>query len=101
MRRGVVGRSCRRGVAPGWIDGYACAVSAQLLLLQVVSDEIHFDGFSILRLSDITRLHSPTPHREFVELALKLRKLRRARAPHEEDGSSWAQARSANEGRPR
>jgi hypothetical protein len=61
--------------------GYVCAVSTQLVLLQVVSDEIHFNGFSIVRMRDLTGVDAPAPHREFVELALKLRKLRRARAP--------------------
>jgi hypothetical protein len=70
-----------RRVEAGYVSGYVCDVSAQLVLLQVVSDEIHYDGFAIYRLNDITRVYSPAPHREFVELALKLRKLRKPRVP--------------------
>lgn len=70
-----------RSVGQGHVNGYVCAVSTRLVLLQVVSSEIHYDGFAIYRLSDLTRVHSPAPHHEFIETALKLRKLRKGRAP--------------------
>ncbi len=53
--------------------GYVVTVGPELLLLLIISTEIRFNGFALLRIDDITKLDAPHEHCEFVEAALRLR----------------------------
>jgi hypothetical protein len=61
--------------------GYVEAVGDELLLLALISDEIWFNGFAVLRLADISELESPHEYADFVEEALRLRDESVAAAP--------------------
>ena len=63
----------RRGFESEGELGYVIAVGPELLLLLVISPEIRFNGFAVIRIDDITELGAPHAHAEFVEEALRLR----------------------------
>ena len=63
----------RRGFESEGELGYVVAVGPELLLLLVISPEIRFNGFAVIRIDDITELEDPHAHAEFVEEALRLR----------------------------
>lgn len=71
--------------------GYVVDVGERLFLLARIADTIHLDGFSILRIEDVSHVEVPHEHEDFVASALRLR--REAIAPPEEiqlDG--WPEA---------
>jgi hypothetical protein len=53
--------------------GYVLAIGPALVLLLIISTEIRFNGFTVIRIEDITNLEAPHTHAEFVEEALRLR----------------------------
>lgn len=61
--------------------GYVEALGEDLLLLAVISDDIWFNGFALVRIDDISELESPHEHADFVEEALRLRDESVAPAP--------------------
>lgn len=70
----------RNKLERGWMDGRVAAVGPQLLALHLVDDSIVYNGFTVVRLKDLTALHVPAPYAGFMERALKLRKLRAPRS---------------------
>jgi len=61
----------RERVSPGWIHGYIIGLSAEFCLVAEVSDAMHFDGFLVIAVSDVSTVEQD-PGREFVEKALQL-----------------------------
>lgn len=61
----------REGITTGWVHGYAIGLSAQFCLIAEVSDTMHFDGFLVVAIIDISDVEQD-PGREFVERALQL-----------------------------
>jgi hypothetical protein len=53
--------------------GYVEALGEELLLLALISDDIWFNGFAVVRIADISELESPHDYAEFVEEALRMR----------------------------
>ncbi|MEM9177758.1 MAG: hypothetical protein AAGC67_21315 [Myxococcota bacterium] len=53
--------------------GYVVAVGESLFVLLQVSDAMRFNGFSVLRTSDVSDIEIPHAHADFVESALRLR----------------------------
>ncbi len=56
-----------------WICGILMDASRDLLLLQTVSNQIHLNGYQIIRRRDISHIERPAPQHEFINKALKLR----------------------------
>jgi hypothetical protein len=63
----------REGCDPGHDIGYVAGLGQEFVLLLCVSNEIRLNGFSLLRLGDISDLEIPHEHDAFVESALRLR----------------------------
>jgi len=53
--------------------GYVVGMGPQLFLLLRISDEVWFDGFSVLRIRDVSGIDAPDPYAEFLEAALRAR----------------------------
>jgi len=53
--------------------GYVEALDEDLVLLSLISDDIWFNGFSVLRIDDISELEAPHACADFIEEALRLR----------------------------
>lgn len=53
--------------------GYVLDVGATLFLIARVADTLHLDGYSVLRIGDVSHVELPYEHEEFVESALRLR----------------------------
>jgi hypothetical protein len=53
--------------------GYILAIGPSLLLLLIISTEIRFNGFTVIRIEDITKRAAPHTHAEFVEEVLRHR----------------------------
>lgn len=53
--------------------GYVLATTADLVLIQKLSDRIDLDGYEILRIRDIDRADTEFKHREFYLRALELK----------------------------
>ena len=53
--------------------GYVVALEETLFVLLQISDAMRFNGFSILRIEDVSDVEIPHAHFEFVESALRLR----------------------------
>lgn len=70
-----------RKFGKGHFTGYVVAVSKSHLLLSLIGNGIWFDGYECLRIKDLKKIKKD-PYREFIEAALKKRKLRRLRTPH-------------------
>jgi hypothetical protein len=56
------------------IEGYVSATSHQLQLLTVLNSELHFNGFIVVRVEDVSEIDEPHPYRYFYEQALALRR---------------------------
>ena len=69
----VMSRIVRESIESGYFDGYILDATRELLLLAIVNETIHLDGFTVLRVADITDMEVPTPFWEFQEKALELR----------------------------
>ncbi len=64
-------RIMRERISPGWTHGYIVGLSAEFCLVAEVSDAMHFDGFLVIAVADVSAVEED-PGREFVEQALKL-----------------------------
>jgi len=69
--------------------GYIVGLGPSLVLLLRISDSIRFDGFSVMRIEDVSNLEMPHEHEAFIEGALRLREENVDGAP-EVDLSGWA-----------
>ncbi len=56
----------------GSVDGYVLAIGPQFFLLALV-DDVRFNGFQCLRISDVRGLQAPAKYAAFIEAALKVR----------------------------
>jgi hypothetical protein len=54
----------RRRLEEGHEDGYVAAVGEQLVMIARIAEEIWLDGFSVLRMRDLSDVETPAPHRE-------------------------------------
>ncbi len=70
-----------RPLERGSVNGYVLDAGQRILLVALVSDEIHFNGFECFRTADVRNLRAPGPHANFVEQALKIRGHRIPRKP--------------------
>ncbi|UXI68504.1 hypothetical protein [Tahibacter amnicola] len=61
----------REGIDPGWVHGFIVDVSAEYALIAEVSDSMHFDGYLVVALADVSHAEED-PSREFVEKALAI-----------------------------
>lgn len=75
MRERTLVRMWRENLEPGSFTGYVAAVGQERFLLWALGDYIGFDGLFVLRYRDVTRLETPDHHADFLEKAIKLRKL--------------------------
>jgi hypothetical protein len=75
MRERTMVRMWRENLEPGSFTGYVAAVGQERFLLWALGDYIGFDGLFVLRYRDVTRLETPDHHADFLEKAIKLRKL--------------------------
>lgn len=71
--------------------GYVVALGDGLCLLRQISDGMRFNGYTVLRLADISHVEVPHAHEEFVEAALRLRR-EASEAPPAIDLESMARA---------
>ena len=71
--------------------GYVVAMGEELFLFLRVSDSIHFDGASVLRIADVSDVDVPHEHEEFVESALRMRG-EAVDEPPEIDLTNWSTA---------
>lgn len=53
--------------------GEVVAVGAEWFLYRIISDSIHYDGFGVMRIADVSQIDHPHRFAKFVERALKLR----------------------------
>lgn len=58
---------------PGSTQGYVLDIGPRFFLLGFVDDNIRFNGFQCMRLSDLRRLRVPDPYAEFIVAALRKR----------------------------
>lgn len=65
----------REDLDPQALTGYVVALSLDFVAIHVVCDRILLDGYSVLRIQDITRLEFKPKFRQFYAEALKLRGL--------------------------
>ena len=65
----------------GSTDGYVLDIGPRFFLLAFISDEIRFNGFQCMRLSDVRRLRVPAPFADFNVAALRKRGEEIARRP--------------------
>jgi hypothetical protein len=65
----------------GSTQGYVLDIGPRFFLLGLVSDEVRFNGFKCMRLSDIRRLRVPDPYAAFIVAALRQRGERVERKP--------------------
>lgn len=75
MRERTLVRMWRENLEPGSFTGYIAAVGQERFLLWALGDYIGFDGLFVLRYRDVTRLETPDHHADFLEKAIKVRKL--------------------------
>mgnify|MGYP001764925843 CR=1 FL=1 len=75
MRERTLVRLWRENLEPGSFTGYIAAVGQDRFLLWALGDYIGFDGLFVLRYRDVTRLETPDHHADFLEKAIRLRKL--------------------------
>lgn len=54
--------------------GYVVDASDDFVMLQLVDDRISLNGYSLLRISDITEIDIEVEHARFIEKALEIRK---------------------------
>jgi hypothetical protein len=58
---------------PGSTNGYVLDIGPRFFLLALIGEEIRFNGFQCMRLSDIRRLRAPNPYADFIVAALRKR----------------------------
>ena len=75
MRARTLVRLWREGLEAGSFTGYVAALGQERFLLWAIGDYIGFDGLFVLRYRDVSRLEVPDHHADFLEKAIKLRKI--------------------------
>lgn len=88
QRARTIVRMHRSALEKGHVDGRVAGVSKTLVVLSILDEGLHPNGFNVLRLSDISELEGTAPHAEFMAKVLRLRKERLSPAP-KLDLSSW------------
>ncbi len=63
----------RDEIEDGHETGFVVGVNSAVILLQIVTDEIHLNGYQAIRTADVTEVEAPDPHAAFIEQALELR----------------------------
>jgi hypothetical protein len=58
---------------PGSTQGYVLDIGPRFFLLGFVDDNIRFNGFQCMRLTDVRRLRVPDPYADFIVAALRKR----------------------------
>lgn len=56
-----------------WTDGFVVAANEEMVLLQLVDDGVHINGYQILFLEDISDFVHPAPFNDFQKKVLALR----------------------------
>ncbi|RDL43190.1 hypothetical protein DN730_15940 [Marinomonas piezotolerans] len=56
-----------------WTDGFVIAANEEMVLLQLVDDSVHLNGYQILFLEDISDFMHPAPFNDFQKRVLELR----------------------------
>ncbi|HEV8180776.1 MAG TPA: hypothetical protein VGQ61_00310 [Candidatus Angelobacter sp.] len=79
----------------GSVNGYVLAIGPEFFLLALV-DDVRFNGFQCLRISDVRGLQAPAKYAAFIEAALKVRGERMPRKPRLKLASLGALLWSAN-----
>lgn len=75
MRTRTLVRLWRETLEPGSFTGYIAALGQDRFLLWAIGDYIGFDGLFVLRFRDVTRLEVPDHHADFLEKAIRIRKI--------------------------
>lgn len=57
----------------GWTDGFVVDANEEMVLLQLVDDGVHLNGYQILFLEDISDFVHPAPFNDFQKRVLALR----------------------------
>lgn len=57
----------------GWTDGFVVDANEEMILLQLVDDGVHLNGYQILFLEDISDFVHPAPFNDFQKRVLALR----------------------------
>ncbi len=73
IEKAVLTRLERSSLEKGHFTGYVIDATDELVLLLVVGDLIRFNGFSVLRVGDLSSIEVPAPNRDFIEQALHVR----------------------------
>lgn len=63
----------RSEIAVGSSVGYVVTAASELIALQLVSNEILLNGYTVLRRADVSDFHVPAPYAPFQSAALELR----------------------------
>ncbi len=80
----------------GWTHGYVLDIGPQFFLLGLIDDNIKFNGFQCLLISDLRQMKVPDPHEDFIVAALRKRRERIERKPDINLSSLSALLKSAN-----
>jgi hypothetical protein len=80
----------------GSTQGYVLDIGPQFILLGLIDDNIKFNGFQCLLISDVKRLKVPDPYEDFVVAALRKRGQRIDSKPDIDLSSLPALLKSAN-----
>lgn len=80
----------------GSTHGYVLDIGPQFILLGLIDDNIKFNGFQCLLISDVKRLKVPDPYEDFIVAALRKRGQSIKNKPGIDLGSLPALLKSAN-----
>lgn len=80
----------------GWTHGYVLDIGPQFFLLGLIDDNIQFNGFQCLLISDLRQLKVPDPQEDFIVAALRKRRERMERKPNIDLSSLPALLKSAS-----
>jgi hypothetical protein len=81
---------------PGSSQGYVLDIGPRFFLLGLIDENMKFNGYQCLRISDVRRLQVPHPYAEFVVAALRKRRENIRRKPNINLGSPSELLKSAN-----
>ncbi|MCO4786289.1 hypothetical protein [Marinomonas atlantica] len=56
-----------------WTDGFIIAANEEMVLMQLVDDGVHLNGYQVLFLEDISDFMHPAPFNDFQKRVLELR----------------------------
>ena len=77
--------------------GEVVAVGKKWFLVRIIGDHIRYDGFSLMRVDDVTRLDAPHRYADFVRRSLELRGEQPPPAPEVDLKNTESALRSACE----